>query len=77
MKTKGIKFICERRDGEITTWYDIFNTKVEDIINKVKYDKDWIGGKFLEIYIELDLNGVYYKVNLDLQNSKYNQLLGS
>ena len=77
MKATGIKFIVERSDKEITTWHDVFEKPVEEIINEVKHVKRWIGGKFLEIYIEFDNDGKYYKVYLDIQNSTYNQRLGS
>ena len=77
MKATGIKFVCERADGEITTWHDVFETTVEDIIRKVRHEKDWFGGTFLEIYLEFDNNGSYYKVQLDIKNYGFNQLLGS
>ena len=77
MKATGIKLVCLRSDGEITTWHEKFETTVEDVIRKVKYDKFWIGGKFLEIYLEFDNNGEYYKVQLDVVNYGFNQLLGS
>jgi hypothetical protein len=77
MKVKGLKLICERADGEITTWHDVFETTVEDVINKMKHPKRWIGGKFLEAYLEFDNNGKYYKVYLDVKERGFNQLLGS
>ena len=30
MKATGLKLICERADGEITTWHDVFETTVEE-----------------------------------------------
>jgi coproporphyrinogen III oxidase len=77
MKATGIKFIVEHKNEMISTWHDNFDMTVEEIINKVKHDKSWIGGKFLEIYIEFTDNRTYYKVYLDIKNQKYNQLLGS
>ena len=77
MKPTGIKLICERADGEMTTWHTVFNRPVEDHINDVKHQKDWMGGKFTEIYPEFDNNGKYYKAYLDINNSGYNLLLGS
>lgn len=77
MKAIGLKLICERADGEITTWHDVFETTVEDVINKMKHSKRWIGGKFLEAYLEFDNNGKYYKVYLDVKERGFNQLLGS
>ena len=77
MKATGIKFIVEHKNDMISTWHDNFDMTVEEIINKMKYNKSWIGGKFLEIYIEFNDNRTYYKVYLDIKNQKYNQLLGS
>ena len=77
MKVTGLKLICERADGEITTWHDVFETTVEDVIKKVMYKKRWIGGKFLEVYLEFDNAGKYYKVYLDVNNYGFNQMLGS
>ena len=77
MKVRGLKLICERADGEITTWHDVFETTVEDVINKMKHSKGWIGGKLLEAYLEFDNDGKYYKVYLDVKERGFNQLLGS
>ena len=38
MKATGLKLICERADGEITTWHDVFETTVEDVINNYSLD---------------------------------------
>ena len=77
MKATGLKLICERADGEITTWHDVFETTVEDVIRKVRHQKRWMGGKFLEAYLEFDNDGKYYKVYLDVKERGFNQLLGS
>jgi hypothetical protein len=77
MKAVGLKIICLRADGEITTWHTIFDKSVEDIIRDIMHEKNWIGGKFLEIYLEFDNQGEYYKVQLDVLNYGFNQLLGS
>jgi hypothetical protein len=77
MKATGIKFVCERADGEITTWHDVFEKTVEDVINGIKHEKRWIGGKFLEAYLEFDNDGKYYKVYLDVKERGFNQLLCS
>ena len=77
MKVTGLKLICERADGEITTWHDVFETTVEDVIKKVRYQKRWFGGRFLEAYLEFDNDGQYYKVYLDVKDNGFNQLLGS
>ena len=55
MKAIGLKLICERADGEITTWHDVFETTVEDVIRKVRHQKRWMGGKFLEAYWSLTM----------------------
>ena len=77
MKATGLKLICERADGAITTWHDVFETTVEDVIRKVRHQKRWMGGKFLEAYLEFDNDGKYYKVYLDVKERGFNQLLGS
>jgi len=77
MKVTGLKLICERADGEITTWHDVFETTVEDVIRKVRHQKRWMGGRFLEAYLEFDNDGQYYKVYLDVKERGFNQLLGS
>jgi hypothetical protein len=77
MKATGLKLICESANGDISTWHDVFETTVEDVINKVKHQKNWIGGKFLEAYIEFNNNDNYYKVYLDVENRGFNALLGS
>jgi hypothetical protein len=77
MKATGLKLICEQANGEITTWHDMFETTVEDVIIKVRHQKSWMGGKFLEAYLEFDNNGKYYKVHLDVKDFGFNNLLGS
>lgn len=74
----GVKIICTRKDGAITTWHDVLTTSVEDVVNEVKYDKNWIGGKITEIYLEFDdVNGKYYKTYLDVKKGGFNKLLAS
>lgn len=73
MKTTGIKLVCERKDEEITTWHEVFERPIEDIINSIKAQKRWIEGKFLKIYLEFDNDGKYYKVIID--HSQFNHLL--
>jgi len=75
MDATGIKFVCERADGEITTWHDVFEKSAEDVIRDVRHQKDWVGGKFLDIYLEFNNKGEYYKVYLDIQRCGFNQLL--
>jgi hypothetical protein len=77
MEVTGVKFICEHKNGDISTWHDVLNTRIDEVIRKVMHNKNWIGGRFLEIYIEFDINGKYYKTYLDIDNGKFNQLLGT
>lgn len=77
MKAKGIKLTCELANGEINTWHTVFNKTVQEIIKEVAYDKNWFGGKFLEIYLEFNNNNSYYKVYLDVKDYGFNQILGS
>jgi len=75
MKATGIKFICELENGEINTLNCDFDRPVSKIIENYKILKDWVGGKFIEIYIEFENDGNYQKVQLDIKRNKYNQLL--
>jgi hypothetical protein len=77
MKATGLKLVCERSDGEITRWCGDFETTVEDVINKIKYKKQWIGGKFLDVYLEFDNDNKYYTVDLDVKKQGLNKLLAS
>lgn len=77
MKATGIKLVCERANGEIVTWHDVFETTVEDVIKKIRNRNQLIGGEILEAYLEFDNDGKYYKVYLDVKDRGYNQLLGS
>jgi hypothetical protein len=77
MENARIFLVCLRKDDEVTTWSEKLETSIEDVINKVKYDKNWIGGKFLQIKLEFENNGEYYKYSLDVKNNPFNQLLGS
>lgn len=77
MEKARIFLVCLRKDDEVTTWSETIDTSIEDVINKVKYDKNCIGGKFLEIKIELEHNGIWNKYSLDIKNNPFNQLLGS
>ena len=74
----GLKFICERKDKQLTTWHCTFDKPIEDIINEIKYKKKWIGGKFLEIYLEFENKDMKCtKYYLDINISKFNLLLQS
>lgn len=73
LQATGLKLICERSDGEITTWHDTLETTVEDVINKIKHQKRWMGGEITKAYIEFDNKGDYYKVHID--TSRINHLL--
>jgi hypothetical protein len=77
MENARIFLVCLRKDDEVTTWSEKLETSIEDVINKVKYDKNWIGGKFLQIKLEFENNGEYCKYSLDVKNNPFNQLLGS
>jgi hypothetical protein len=65
MIAKNVKFIVERQDGEVTTWIDVLDEKVEDILKANIKQKGWENGNVLEAYIEFDAHGGYYKVYLD------------
>jgi hypothetical protein len=73
----GVKFVCELRNGEINTWNCELNKSIEDIIREMRYKKDWMGGRFLEIFVYFTIEKNYHKYYLDVKNNKFNQLLGS
>lgn len=66
MKATGIKLVCSCLGGDINTYHGAFEVPVEDLIEKIKAEKDWVGGKFTQAYIEFDNKGNYYKVFLDI-----------
>ena len=72
----GIEIICQKANKDISTWHDVYETSVEYTINKIKHEKKWMGGKFVEIYIELYNDGEYHKLFLDIKKNEYNKLLG-
>jgi len=77
MNITGVKMVCEQKNGDINTWHDVLvlEPNIESIINRVKYQKNWMGGKFLNIYIEFESNNKYNKIELDIKKNKYNELL--
>lgn len=76
MKPTGVKIVVERQDGQITTWHDVLDRRVESIILNVIKQKGWENGKVIEAYIEFDVNG-YYKVHLDCARlTKVLQIMG-
>lgn len=76
MMITGIEIICQKANKDISTWQDVYETSVEDTINKIKHEKKWMGGKFVEINLELYNNGEYHKLFLDIKKNEYNKLLG-
>ena len=76
MMITGIEIICQKANKDISTWHDVYETSVEYTINKIKHEKKWMGGKFVEIYIELYNDGEYHKLFLDIKKNEYNKLLG-
>lgn len=74
MKPTGLKLICERSDGIMSTWLQShFKTKVEYTINEIKHKKGWMNGRFKEAYIEFEISGRYYRTYLDV--NPFNKLL--
>jgi hypothetical protein len=65
MKPTGFKIAVVRKDGEVTTWHDVFDRPAEDIIRSVVEFKQWEGGVVTDAYLEFDNNGEYYKIYLD------------
>lgn len=65
MIATGFKIIVQRTDHEVTTWHDGADRKIEDILLEMRDFKLWGNGTVIDAYIELDLNGDYYKIHLD------------
>ena len=66
MKATGITLTCECKRGDINTYHDDFEKTIEQLIDNIKVNKDWVGGKFISAYLEFDNKGDYYKVYLDI-----------
>ena len=71
----GLKLVCECKAGDVNTWHDVLETTIEDVINKWKHNKTWMGGKFLEAYLEFHHNDKYYRVDVDIKKMGLNKLL--
>jgi hypothetical protein len=72
MECTGIKLSVIKLDGSITTWQDSPG-KIEDIINRVKDKKKWVGGRFEWIYLIFSFEGKFYKIYVN--HLLYNQYL--
>lgn len=64
-KITSVKFVVERKDGKVTTWRDVLDMGVEDILLSVADFKQWRNGKVVEAYIEYEAHGEYQKAYLD------------
>lgn len=43
MMITGIEIICQKANKDISTWQDVYETSVEDTINKIKHEKNgWV-----------------------------------
>jgi hypothetical protein len=70
----GIKFICERADGAITTWHTTFDKDPCQILKDVMHVKGWIGGRITEAYIDYQTIP-YIKAWLDVEKNGFNKIL--
>ncbi len=68
-----VYFAVERADGETTTWTGACNTDPKHIFNEIKYKKNWIGGKVIEIKLYLSNGTDEFVVNVDIADSTYYQ----
>jgi hypothetical protein len=77
MKIIGIRFVVEKSDEfHFITWQQCFEAPIEEIIRQVRYQKGWIGGKFLEICLLFeDDNNNSVEYPLKITDSKFNQLI--
>jgi hypothetical protein len=68
MKEESLFIVCERKDGFVTTWSEMMSDlSVMQVIDRVKYLKNWMGGKFLDIHTMCGNEKFTYNVN-DFQN---------
>lgn len=70
----GIKFVCEREDGAITTWLDCLDKDPKEILAQVMDKKGWVGGRIVEAYIEFQGNP-YLKIWLDVEKNEFNKVI--
>ena len=67
MEEEILKIACERKDGYVTTWTEVMGEKsIGAIIQRVRYLKDWMGGKFIDIHTWRD--GKKSVINVDAYN---------
>ncbi len=71
MEQESLFIVCQRADGEVTTWTQFIgiNENVMSIINSVKHKKDWMGGKFTKIHTMCDGK------RFDYDHTQFNHLL--
>lgn len=64
MENEILYIAVYRKDGFITTWSEMMDKhSVESVINRVKYLKNWIGGKFIDIHALCDGVKFVYDIN--------------
>lgn len=74
MKATGIKLTFESKKGSIATFHDVFEDKVETIVKKHNIIKRFGNFKITEAYLEFENNGNYFKLYLDVNKNKLNDL---
>jgi hypothetical protein len=79
LELTGIKFVVQHNnsDRSITTWQQDVDDTIENMIRKLRHNHNWMGGKFLEIFLIFNNNGKYYKTLLDIDNSTFNNLIAN
>jgi len=85
-----IKIIATTKNVDVNTWNDFLEKPIDEIINNLKKEKNWIIPEILDAYIEFNLFdqkaalfinsgqiNKYYKIYVDIKKQKLNELLNS
>ena len=64
MKEEVLIIACQLKDGSVNTWTETMKDHgVSTVIQRVKFLKDWMGGKFIDIHTWCDGKKFVYDVN--------------
>jgi hypothetical protein len=77
IKEIKIKFTLILINGKIVEETYTLEKSIEESIKDLAYEKNWFGGRFLEICVTVQTDKIKYHLYLDILNSKYNLILGS
>ena len=64
MKEEVLIIVCQLKDVSVNTWTETMgNHSVGTVIQRVKFLKDWMGGKFIDIHTWCDGKKFTYDVS--------------